>query len=66
MLIFILRCSKDPVILEDLSYITDLMAGTEANVFKFADKSNVFFSCQVRLSLKHEHENEMCPVGAEI
>jgi len=54
-------CSKDPVILENLSYITDLMAGTEANVFKFADKSQVYFQCQVRLSLKHEHENEMCP-----
>jgi hypothetical protein len=54
-------CSKDPVILDDLTYITDLMAGTEASVFKFADKTHLYFSCQVQLSLKHEQEGETCP-----
>jgi len=53
-------CSKDPVILDDLTYITDLMAGTESSVFKFADKAHLYFTCQVQLSLKHEQEGDIC------
>jgi len=53
-------CSKDPVILDDLTYITDLMAGTESSVFKFADKAHLYFTCQVQLSLKHEQEGDLC------
>jgi hypothetical protein len=53
-------CAKDPVILDDLTYITDLMAGTESSVFKFADKAHLYFSCQVQLSLKHEQEGDSC------
>jgi len=54
-------CAKDPVILDDLTYITDLMAGTESSVFKFADKAHLYFTCQVQLSLKHEHDGDICP-----
>jgi len=53
-------CAKDPVILDDLTYITDLMAGTESSVFKFADKAHLYFTCQVQLSLKHEQEGDTC------
>jgi len=54
-------CAKDPVIIEELSYISDLMVGTEASVFKFADRPRVYFTCQVRLSLKNEQKNRLCP-----
>jgi len=54
-------CNKDPIILGEIKYGADLMAGTPAQVFKFADKAHVYFTCQVKLSLKSEHENGVCP-----
>uniref|UniRef100_A0A915KNG2 ZP domain-containing protein n=1 Tax=Romanomermis culicivorax TaxID=13658 RepID=A0A915KNG2_ROMCU len=54
-------CAKDPILLEDLTYYSDLSAGVETVAFKYADKPSVFFQCRVSLSLKHEHENEICP-----
>uniref|UniRef100_A0A914XEE0 ZP domain-containing protein n=1 Tax=Plectus sambesii TaxID=2011161 RepID=A0A914XEE0_9BILA len=54
-------CQKDPVIMGEIEYNGDLMAGTAAQVFKFADKAHVYFTCQVKLSLKSEQENGVCP-----
>ncbi|VDO93389.1 unnamed protein product, partial [Soboliphyme baturini] len=56
-------CSKDRYLLDELTYFDDLTAAVRSNVFKFADKAHVHFSCQVRLSLKKEYEDNTCPVN---
>uniref|UniRef100_A0A915ATP1 ZP domain-containing protein n=1 Tax=Parascaris univalens TaxID=6257 RepID=A0A915ATP1_PARUN len=45
-------CSVDKFVLLDLDYVTDLSAGQEAHVFKFADRPALYFNCQVELTLK--------------
>jgi hypothetical protein len=52
------------LILGELRYSEDLVAGTSSQVFKFADKANMHFSCQVKLSLKKNHEGGVCPASA--
>ncbi|CDW51784.1 Cuticlin 1 [Trichuris trichiura] len=47
-------CSKDNFILTDLSYLGDMEAGVESQIFKFADKPHVYFTCQIRLLIKRE------------
>lgn len=55
-------CALDRYLLGNLEYTTDLMAGRESHVFKYADKPNVYFNCQVRLELKDPNLNQ-CQVG---
>ncbi|VDM42534.1 unnamed protein product [Toxocara canis] len=45
-------CSVDKFVLLDLDYVTDLSAGQEAHVFKFADRPALYFNCQLELTLK--------------
>uniref|UniRef100_A0A7E4VGH6 ZP domain-containing protein n=1 Tax=Panagrellus redivivus TaxID=6233 RepID=A0A7E4VGH6_PANRE len=45
-------CAIDRHVLNNLEYPTDLMAGQEAHVFKYADRSALFFQCQVSISVK--------------
>lgn len=45
-------CAQDRYILKNLDYLGDLMAGQESHVFKYADKTNLFFQCQVRIAVK--------------
>ncbi|CAB3398381.1 unnamed protein product [Caenorhabditis bovis] len=52
-------CSLDTFILKELEYSENLVAGQTSNVFKFADKPTVFFSCMIRVEMK-ETEASKC------
>lgn len=45
-------CPIDRTLLDELDYKTDLMAGRRSYVFKFADQTTIYFSCQLRLEVK--------------
>ncbi|GMT08512.1 hypothetical protein PENTCL1PPCAC_30686 [Pristionchus entomophagus] len=45
-------CSVDSAILRQLNYNSDLSAGQDALVFKFADRVGLYFNCQIQLTLK--------------
>ncbi|KAK6052584.1 hypothetical protein COOONC_09911 [Cooperia oncophora] len=61
------RCSLDRFLLKDLDYGNGLMAGQKSQVFKFADKPTIFFSCMIRLEFKEKssdecaHPSQHCP-----
>uniref|UniRef100_A0A915HK36 ZP domain-containing protein n=1 Tax=Romanomermis culicivorax TaxID=13658 RepID=A0A915HK36_ROMCU len=52
-------CGLDKHLLQHLEYTTDLMAGRESHVFKFADKAGLLFTCQITVSLKEP--GTQCP-----
>ncbi|ETN79771.1 hypothetical protein RB195_019764 [Necator americanus] len=52
-------CALDKFVLNNLEYPTDLMAGQEAHVYKYADRSQLFYQCQISISIK-EPSSE-CP-----
>lgn len=54
------RCGVDKYILQNPTYINDLMVGQEAHVFKYADKPLLFFNCQIELKLKEGQTCEVC------
>lgn len=55
------RCALDKYLLTNLEYPTDLMAGREAHVYKYADRDNMYFDCQITLRIK-EPGAEYCEV----
>ncbi|CAJ0951867.1 unnamed protein product, partial [Mesorhabditis belari] len=52
-------CARDKYLLNNLEYINDLMAGREAHVYKYADRENMYFDCEITISIK-EPGNELC------
>lgn len=45
-------CALDKFLLGNLEYPTDLMAGVAAHVFKYADRAQLYFQCQITILVK--------------
>ncbi|VDN05717.1 unnamed protein product [Thelazia callipaeda] len=54
-------CARDKHLLQNLEYVSDLMAGKEAHAYKYADRQSLFFDCQISLAIK-EPDQEYCNI----
>uniref|UniRef100_A0A915ERN2 ZP domain-containing protein n=1 Tax=Ditylenchus dipsaci TaxID=166011 RepID=A0A915ERN2_9BILA len=58
-------CALDKFLLNNLEYPTDLMAGQEAHVYKYADRSQLFYQCQISITIKEPNSECARPQCAE-
>ncbi|CAI5443715.1 unnamed protein product [Caenorhabditis angaria] len=58
-------CALDKFLLNNLEYPTDLMAGQEAHVYKYADRSQLFYQCQISITIKEPNEECARPTCSE-
>ncbi|GMR34285.1 hypothetical protein PMAYCL1PPCAC_04480, partial [Pristionchus mayeri] len=57
-------CALDKFILNNLEYPQDLVAGQEAHVYKYADRNQLFYQCQISISVKEPNQEcarPQCP-----
>ena len=55
-------CSLEESLLANLHYDDDLTASQTATVFKYANNAQLFYNCQIRVTLKEL--DSACPVGS--
>lgn len=53
------RFISQPVVISTNFHISDLMAGQEAHVYKYADRSELYYQCQISITIKEP--NSECP-----
>jgi len=58
-------CALDKFLLNNLEYPTDLMAGQEAHVYKYADRAQLFYQCQISITIKEPNSECARPQCAE-
>lgn len=58
-------CALDKFLLNNLEYPTDLMAGQEAHVYKYADRSQLFYQCQISITIKEPNSECARPTCSE-
>ncbi len=56
-------CALDIHLLNNLEYPSDLMAGVESHTFKYADRPNTYYNCQIRIDVKEPGSD--CVVSLE-
>ncbi|GMT36040.1 hypothetical protein PFISCL1PPCAC_27337, partial [Pristionchus fissidentatus] len=58
-------CALDKFVLNNLEYPADLQAGQEAHVYKYADREQLFYQCQISITIKEPHGECARPECAE-
>ncbi|CAJ0584198.1 unnamed protein product, partial [Mesorhabditis spiculigera] len=58
-------CALDKFVLNNLEYPTDLSAGQEAHIYKFADRPDLFYQCQIAITIKEPNAECARPECAE-
>ncbi|CAJ0948104.1 unnamed protein product, partial [Mesorhabditis belari] len=54
-------CALDKFVLNNLEYPTDLSAGQEAHIYKFADRPDLFYQCQIAITIKEPNAECLRP-----
>ncbi|GMR60587.1 hypothetical protein PMAYCL1PPCAC_30782 [Pristionchus mayeri] len=58
-------CALDKFVLNNLEYPADLVAGQEAHVYKYADREQLFYQCQISITIKEPNGECARPECAE-